>query len=85
MGMYDYGQRGTYINGFINFIENKCPKTHKTLKIWNDLNNHLKAIRLQQEPKKPVSNNVNKNSFYVQENYDWNIVKEYFKQIESNL
>ncbi len=80
MGMYDYAQRGTYLNGFFNYIENK----HPNIKIdtYDDLNEHLKAIRLRKEPKKPVSNNVEKNSFYIQENYDWKLdVVEYFKNL----
>jgi hypothetical protein len=80
MGMYDYGQRGTYLNGFLNYIENN----HPSIKIdkYGDLNEHLKAIRLRKEPKKPVSNNVEKNSFYIHEKYDWKTdVVEYFKSL----
>jgi hypothetical protein len=80
MGMYNYGQRGTYLNGFLNYIENNCPDI--MLKTLGDLNSHLKAIRLRKEPNKPVSNSVEKNSFYIQENYDWkeDVVK-YFKEL----
>lgn len=82
MGMYDYGQRGTYVNGFLTYIHNNNPD----LKVytWSQLNEHLKAIRLKKEPKKPVSNNVEKNSFYIQENYNWKEdVVSYFKDLKS--
>lgn len=80
MGMYDYGQRGTYLNGFLNYIENNHPE----LKVvtFGDLNEHLKKIRLRKEPNKPISNSVEKNSFYIQEKYSWkeDVVK-YFKEL----
>lgn len=80
MGMYDYGQRGTYITGFYNYIENNFPEL-KVSKA-HELNAHLKAIRLRKEPNKPVSKDVEKNSFYIQENYDWKKdVVEYFKNL----
>lgn len=80
MGMYDYGQRGTYLNGFLTYIENNCPSI--VIKKYGDLNEHLKAIRLRKEPNKPISKDVEKNSFYIQENYDWkeDVVK-YFKEL----
>lgn len=82
MGMYDYGQRGTYINGFLTYIGNNHPEI-KINKL-TDLNVHLKAIRLKKEPNKPVSNSVEKNSFYIQENLDWkNDVISYFKEINN--
>jgi len=79
MGMYDYGQRGTYITGFYTFLDRNYPN----LKIekGNQLNEHLKAIRLSQEPNKPVSKDVEKNSFYIQEKYDWSVVIDYFKKL----
>lgn len=78
--MYDYGQRGTYINGFLTYIGNNHPEI--SIKTYGDLNVHLKNIRLKKEPNKPVSNSVEKNSFYIQENYDWkeDVVK-YFKNL----
>jgi len=82
MGMYDYGQRGTYINGFLTYISKNFPDIK--LKTYGDLNVHLKAIRLIKEPNKPVSKSVEKNSFYIQENYDWNEdVVKYFKQLKN--
>ena len=80
MGMYDYGQRGTYLNGFLNYIENNHPDIK--IKTLGDLNEHLKKIRLRKEPNKPIANSVEKNSFYIQENYDWkeDVVK-YFKEL----
>jgi hypothetical protein len=80
MGMYDYGQRGTYLNGFLTYIGNNYPDI--SIKTYGDLNVHLKNIRLKKEPNKPVSNSVEKNSFYIQENYDWkeDVVK-YFKEL----
>lgn len=80
MGMYDYGQKGTYINGFLNYIQNNFKNI--VIKKYGDLNEHLKAIRLRKEPNKPVSNSVEKNAFYIQENYDWkeDVIK-YFKEI----
>ncbi len=80
MGMYDYGQRGTYLNGFLTYIENNHPDMK--LKTFGDLNVHLKNIRLRKEPNKPISNSVEKNSFYIQENYDWkeDVIK-YFKEL----
>jgi len=82
MGMYDYGQRGTYLNGFINYIENNCPNIK--IKNLRDLNEHLKAIRLKKEPNKPISKNVEKNSFYIQENFEWQKdVVSYFKEINN--
>lgn len=80
MGMYDYGQRGTYLNGFFTYISNNRPDL--SLETYGDLNNHLKAIRLKKEPNKPVSENVEKNAFYIQEKYDWKLdVVEYFKNL----
>lgn len=78
--MYDYGQRGTYINGFLTYIGNNHPEI--SIKTYGDLNVHLKNIRLKKEPNKPISNSVEKNSFYIQENYDWkeDVVK-YFKEL----
>jgi len=82
MGMYDYGQRGTYLNGFFTYLANNHPEI--IIKTYGDLNEHLKAIRLKKEPNKPVSNNVEKNSFYIQEKYDWKKdVVEYFKQFKT--
>lgn len=80
MGMYNYGQRGTYLNGFLTYIESNCPNI--VIKKYGDLNEHLKAIRLRKEPNKPISKDVEKNSFYIQENYDWkeDVVK-YFKEL----
>lgn len=80
MGMYDYGQRGTYLNGFLTYIGTNHPDI--TIKTYGDLNVHLKNIRLKKEPNKPVSNSVEKNSLYIQENYDWkeDVVK-YFKEL----
>lgn len=80
MGMYDYGQKGTYINGFINYIQNNFQNI--VIKKYGDLNEHLKAIRLRKEPNKPISKSVEKNAFYIQENYDWkeDVIK-YFKEI----
>lgn len=78
MGMYDYGQRGTYLNGFLNFIESNYPEI--TIVTYGDLNNHLKKIRLEMEPNKPISKSVEKNAFYIQENYEWKVVKQYFKK-----
>lgn len=84
MGMYDYGGRGTYLNGFYTYLENFHPNIMAKIKTFGDLNEHLKAIRLKKEPNKPVSNNVEKNSFYIQEKYDWKKdVREYFEQIDS--
>jgi|TARA_R110000772_G_scaffold86870_2_gene181553 hypothetical protein len=81
MGMYDYGQRGTYINGFINYIKNNYPSIK--IKTFGDLNIHLKEIRLKKEPNKPVSKSVEQNSFYIQENFDWKAdVISYFKGLE---
>lgn len=78
--MYDYGQRGTYINGFLTYLGNNHPEI--SIKTYGDLNVHLKNIRLKKEPNKPISNSVEKNSFYIQENYDWkeDVVK-YFKEL----
>lgn len=78
--MYDYGQRGTYLNGFLTYLGTKHPEI--PIKTYGDLNVHLKVIRLKKEPNKPVSNSVEKNSFYIQENYDWkeDVVK-YFKEL----
>lgn len=80
MGMYDYGQRGTYLNGFLNYIAKNHPNI--IINKFGDLNEHLKAIRLKKEPNKPISKSVEKNSFYIQENYDWkeDVVK-YFKEL----
>ena len=79
MGMYDYGQRGTYINGFLTYIKNNNPEIK--IVTFGDLNKHLKAIRLKKEPSKPVSNLSEKNAFYIQENYDWKKdVVTYFKE-----
>jgi len=80
MGMYDYGQRGTYLNGFLNYIENNHPELNVVT--FGDLNEHLKKIRLRKEFNKPISNSVEKNSFYIQEKYSWkeDVVK-YFKEL----
>lgn len=81
MGMYDYGQRGTYLNGFLTYISKNNPEI--TIKTYGDLNKHLKAIRLNKEPNKPISNSTEKNSFYIQENYDWkNDVIKYFENLK---
>lgn len=81
MGMYDYGQKGTYLNGFLNYIQKNNPEIK--IKTFGDLNTHLKAIRLKKEPNKPVSKLVEKNSFYIQQNYNWkDDVISYFKEIK---
>lgn len=80
--MYDYGQRGTYINGFLIYIANNFPDI--TVNTLADLNVHLKAIRLRKEPTKPVSNSAEKNSFYIQESLDWKTdVVAYFKELNT--
>lgn len=82
MGMYDYGQRGTYLNGFLNYIHNNNPEIK--IETYRDLNEHLKAIRLNKEPNKPVSNNLEKNSFYIQEHYNWKLdVVSYFQRLKA--
>jgi len=82
MGMYDYGQRGTYLNGFLTYIHNNNPEIK--IETYGDLNEHLKAIRLRKEPKKPASNSIEKNSFYIQEKYDWELdVVSYFQQLKA--
>lgn len=80
MGMFDYGGRGTYLNGFLNYVQTKHPSIE--IKSLRDLNVYLKAIRLRIEPNKPVSKDVEKNSFYIQEKIDWQKVKEYFNDVE---
>jgi hypothetical protein len=82
MGIFSYGGRGTYLNGFLNYIGNNCPNIK--IQKYGDLNEHLKAIRLRKEPKKPISNSVEKNSAYIQENYNWKEdVVSYFDELKS--
>ena len=86
MGMYDYSGRGTYLNGFYKYLENNHPNIISKINTFGDLNEPLKAIRLRKEPNKPVSKNIEKNSFYIQEKLDWKEdVVEYFKEFESKL
>jgi len=80
--MYDYGQRGTYINGFLNYINKNNPEI--PLVTYGDLNTHLIAIRLRKEPNKPISKDVYKNAFYIQEKFKWEIdVIPYFKELKN--
>lgn len=83
MGYFDYLQPGTHVNGFLNYIG----KHHSNLKInkLSILNQHLKAIRLQQEPKKPYSKDLEKNAHHIQNNYDWKVVKNYFKSLDETI
>ena len=69
MGMYDYKGKGTYLNGFLNYIHKNHPEIE--IKFYGDLNVHLKAIRLRKEPNKPVSKSTEKNVYYIQTNYNW--------------
>lgn len=83
MGMYDYGQRGTHINGFLTYIANNNPSIR--IEKYSQLNEHLKAIRLLKEPNKPVSNNCQRNATYIQDNYDWKKdVIPYFKSLNTD-
>lgn len=52
MGMYSYGQRGTYLNGFVKYIRSNYPNI--SIVTYGDLNEHLIAIRLRKEPNKPL-------------------------------
>lgn len=67
--MYDYKGKGTYHNGFLNYIQKNHPEIK--MKFYGDLNVHLKAIRLRKEPNKPVSKSTEKNVYYIQTNYNW--------------
>ena len=81
MGIYDYKGRGTYLNGFLNYIQKNNPEIK--IKFYGDLNFHLKAIRLRKEPNKPVSKSTLKNVYYIQETYNWQEdVVTYFKNLK---
>ena len=79
--MYDYKGKGTYHNGFLNYIQKNHPEIK--IKFYEDLNVHLKAIRLRKEPNKPVSKSTMKNVYYIQTNYNWQEdVVTYFKNLK---
>ena len=79
--MYDYKGKGTYLNGFLNYIQKHNPEIE--IKFYRDLNVHLKAIRLRKEPNKPVSKSTEKNVYYIQTNYNWKEdVVSYFKSLK---
>ena len=80
--MYDYRGKGTYLNGFLNYIQKHHPEIE--IKFYGDLNVHLKAIRLRKEPNKPVSKSTEKNVYYIQTNYNWEEdVVTYFNSLKS--
>lgn len=64
----------------MTYIQNNNPEIRvNSPKVLND---HLKAIRLQKEPNKPVSNSIEKNAAYIQEKYNWKEdVVSYFKSL----
>ena len=68
------------LSNCIAIKSNKHPEIK--IKTFGDLNEHLKAIRISKEPNKPTSKSVEKNSFYIQENYEWSVVVEYFKHLQ---
>jgi hypothetical protein len=80
---YEYGYKapGTVMNGILKHLQLKHPDFYKSLKKWGDINIHLKAIRLQQEPNRPVSNSADKNSKYISENYKFIVVINYFNNL----
>ena len=79
--MYDYKGKGTYLNGFLNYIQKHNPEIE--IKFYGDLNVHLKAIRLRKEPNKPVSKSTEKNVYYIQTNYNWKEdVVSYFNSLK---
>ena len=80
--MYDYKGKGTYHNGFLNYIQKNHPEIK--IKFYEDLNVHLKAIRLRKEPNKPVSKSTEKNVYYIQTNYNWKEdVVAYFNSLKA--
>ena len=80
--MYDYRGKGTYLNGFLNYIQKHNPEIE--IKFYGDLNVHLKAIRLRKEPNKPVSKSTEKNVYYIQTNYNWKEdVVSYFNSLKA--
>jgi hypothetical protein len=80
---YDYGYKspGTAINGITKYLQLKHIDLYKSFKKWSDLNEHLKEIRLSQEPKKMPSNSVENNSAYISKNYNFKVVIDYFNNI----
>lgn len=83
MSYFSYGQPGTHVNGFLNYIAtNHSDLNIRSLKI---LNQHLKAIRVIVEPNKPYSKNLEKNAHHIQNNYDWKVVKQYFKSLDETI
>jgi hypothetical protein len=57
-----------YCNKWITkYLQLKHIDLYKSFKKWSDLNEHLKEIRLSQEPKKIPSNSVENNSAYISE------------------
>lgn len=80
---YNYGYKspGTSLNGIMKYLSETHSDFYKTIKMWGDLNVHLKQIRLSQEPNKPTSKSVESNSEYISKNYDFKVVRDYFGSI----
>lgn len=78
---YNYGYKslGTSLNGLLNYLQENHLVFYKTVKTYGDLNIHLKEIRLKQEPNKAVSKSLVTNIQYINKNFNFKIVREYFK------
>lgn len=74
---YKYGDLRTASNGIIKWLQlNKYINERTT---YGEVNKHLVAIRLQEEPNKIPSKDFETNARYVSKNYNFNIVTKYFK------
>lgn len=78
---YGYKAHGTALNGLMKYLQKNHLDFYKSIKKWGDLNIHLKAIRLEQEPSKLASKLVEVNSKYISKNYTFEVVKKYFEKI----
>jgi hypothetical protein len=77
---YDYGYKSPGNKWITKYLQLKHIDLYKSFKKWSDLNEHLKEIRLSQEPKKIPSNSVENNSAYIS-NYNFKVVIDYFNNI----